>query len=1610
MSTRRITGLPVPALPKEAPEELSILHAALKKELAEGEPEKACKILQEYFDYLTRFYAALCLDATRVLEVGHPGLEEMGATAQSFEDFEVLLKKSLEALGAKATHTLAKALRSVFFVGSTRQDPTPRRHSRLLQLAGIPIRGYRLMAEWCALEPGVGDLQGSGKCSREMRRYLPILKEWLTAAANFFRDSVHTGGILPDGETLQLSVALEGESLSTDGLLKVPSWLGDEVANLPTRGLVTSAPTPTAEPLSPQPEAQDDTEQPPEPEPTPDEPEIASEPEPTPDEPEDAPESEPIPEEPEVASEPEPTPEEPEVASEPEPTPDEPEVASKPEPTPEESEVASEPEPPPEEPAEVASEPEPTPEKEPETEADAGVKPEPKDERPTTGESEDDSEAWAVMLEKVTQEQSKVADEPPPVPEPEVVAEQPEPAPPPPAPVPVGPKPDDPVLAALWAVDTGQKIEDVEPEIPDTFEPVHVDGDYPKPLAEALQDLNEAIEANDATFVLAQLQRCIDLNVQYFAGFCQALLHELDPESLDVELDSRAEFTEKVEMLAHALSEMESHWEENDGATLLWSAFYDVTLSAGDPEWAYLHTRLLGVEGAPPSGYKELPEFIAQVPGQGELTSQYICRKEVARYLPVLSFWLENATALFLEADVDFVGEDDGKALSWAATLVGETLDGSHSAFWLEVDPERFKVRHPEQTPLTIPEECPEMLETLLLQLNDVLEQGNLDEVTGLTRLALDFLVQYFAGCVGSAWQQEGHLTPQAADMFRGESSLDEKQRLIVLGLGSLGTASAVGRGLGKVFPRTSLHFKQLNPRRSGKGGASVAEFAVADNAVHQEVLFDFLGILRSWLGAMGDWLEAGEQLFEDSTEDGLLEGVVVYKTVYLELVEPEYSLRLKPEFLALLGEEPTETTIEAPEEVEHPEPAPAPAIEKVEVEVFVPEGAPEILEGHLKRLAESLDDRPAACAWIGAAFEYLIQYFAGLTATIGQDSLNLAHKGLLRPDTSLREREKLLVAAIEAVKQDQSSEIRRVLTNVFWDGNQPRLHTRLVGAGTIGQGETLLSYLCRLRHEEEDLTDAQLIRWVPVLNSWTQAAQEYFQDCEHYGEDPGPEGQEEMVVVYGDEYIEMVQPEYCIQVPARGYYEILYRESDEAAEREALSLVSGEAMVPTAEPISPAGEADLMTGPAPGGELLGADIGTPTELLGGALVGVPSDDFFGAPAETSDDDFFGAAQDDGSAEDFFSKSATEAPEKPKPAPKPIPERLSPVSFDPVLPAEEKKQAEPEKPPEKKKKKRSKAGAAVLELYKRERLEKARKRAEARARKASQDPPQMEVSISYRGLKSSPVTGTNSHAGTLELVNTGGGEMKGAVKATHPCVRVQPRAFKGNEARILYFVDPSDMPSSGKAGLVIQTQNQKLELNLDKLVSSSWLSERPTPQAAAILSLPAVASWLIWLLGFVFLVKPQVLRALTKAGGIENLTSTPPVAWVFAVLLFYPAATLVPGIQANLFARFGPEEQTELSPFLPIFMVLPTGFLTTAFFLPWFSASFLESDHLRLLDLGHQFFFFLLFNGVATAYFWASQNGVLERKFPDEGTRGTISVAVGALNLFAVLILVFFFH
>jgi hypothetical protein len=1732
---RKITGLPLPETPREAPPEIHGLVEAIEVTLADSDAMAAAQVLGRTFEYLTRYF---CGVAGAIAQ--HLNLPGDPTVALDFAEARKQLQQRMESLGDQATDPLSKLVRGVFYVGATRKAPTPRRHARLLDLGGIPIRGYRNLDEWIAIEPGTGDLSNESKANRELLRYLPILKEWLTATATYFLDAKQSPLIWESPSALSFSFEAEGVNLRV-GPVHLPEALAKVMLPRDLRGYASpetappakvdslSEPPSEAEPASaeavnlvsaapetvlvapPPPPETDPVEPAPAPQLEPSASAIGSEPEravTSPPADESAPvvtgpESTPLENEPAAAADEDPAAAnsvnamldiepivadsaasgaldsipvfEPIATLEPTPIPETPPTAAP---------LAAAAEPVAQAEAETAqppvdssthSNPFETPAPEPvestvmlrredfafanaddqaaddQTASDDAAGPEASENNPFETPAPEPVES-TVMLRREDFAFATATDEPAPsdeaggpvapesnpfaAPDPEPVestvmlrredfaldfgslatpsiqpiqpvssaagepeeeealelpalddeslappepvgrdadvglATEPTVEPPPPGIPPEAAEVAEPVKAVRVPPVLFKDKEKAVPQIsvsapielypvvtgppPEFFDEIPVDADYPEVLQTALTDLNGAIETNDSLLICGQMQRCFDLMIQFFAGIAGAVLEGIDSDHLiDFEIeDGRFDLETKLELVVASLSALEEYWEGNDAATLIWSAFYDTLLPATDPNSAYLHTRLLGVEGVVPDTFLGFADLCGVVPGKGALAERSACRETVHRYLPILAFWLENATPLFLESEVDFVEEDGGAALSWAASVSGSTLDGTASGFWLEVSANRWNLPRPELAPVFVVGDAPDVLLPVIDELNSSLEKKDFARSGLMVRVGLDFLIQYFAGCAAALWREQGEMSEQAEELYCPEASLEERERLLLMSLGSLSTESSVGASLGKLFSKSSLQYRSLIRRDLPPGMGPVSEWAARRDEVGETDLLIYLPLLRSWLGASNPWFVAGEQLFEEPAEDGRLEGVVAFGDEFLEMVDPEYVIRLTSECLELIAPlaeaEPDAVDGARPERREFTGALPAMPVLTV---------GPPLLIGHVTRLLESADDRRAANAWLGSAFEYLIQYFAGLCTTVlgGKEApIRSAALAYFSPKASLREREILLVEALTTLNETASSGTQEKIKAIFYtEDGKLRPHARYLGAagpGSLNEDEMLLSFWCRTRHKTGTLNTSEYHFAISALISWLDAAKPFFAICEHYAEDPGADGQEEMVVELAEDYLDMVMPDYAIQVPARGYYEILYRETEAAA--------SDDAALFFPDDIRPE-----LLGPKTT-ELGGISDDTGDLLMGAAAVELGGDDFFG-----------GAAAYDSS--DLFSGPAAPKPAETKPAVAPdspyarkekragavslgsTPDaRAGADSVKEPLGEEALAEAENEAAGRRRKKKRNKKaelGTAVLELYKKERLEKARKRAEARARKEEAEPTKLAYSLSYRGLKNSKQLGGRCHFGLIELKNAGGGELKGTVEPSHPSVRVTPSRFEGNEVRVTYQIDPSDMPSTGRVGISLNTQDERIELRMERLVPTSWSRERTTSQALAFMSAPAVlyGAYLFCLVSLV--MGPDLQNAFNALASLKTplALSTKVKLWVFAMLAILPGATGVPAAVKVMFSRWDFTVQEETRKIMPGLMMLPTLLMALTLYLTPFWKFTTALNQLPILATKH---------------------------------------------------------
>jgi hypothetical protein len=241
-----ISGVIIPLIiPVDAPSSLASGVQALAASLETTEFSNACLQLQQAFCYLTWHFADyssrhlqfLGLECTACSAFGHSRLDQHLQA----------LQENLERLAEAAEkHPEVGDVFRVFYVGGLRaRHSSPRRHTRLLGLGGQSIRGYRSVLEWCRLELGDEEFSGELRCQRELRRYLPILREWLDSSSGHFRqiktyEWFDQGSVEPEKD----GSPPDSPPASPPAASEVLASLKSPASEAPTAVALTSFPTP----------------------------------------------------------------------------------------------------------------------------------------------------------------------------------------------------------------------------------------------------------------------------------------------------------------------------------------------------------------------------------------------------------------------------------------------------------------------------------------------------------------------------------------------------------------------------------------------------------------------------------------------------------------------------------------------------------------------------------------------------------------------------------------------------------------------------------------------------------------------------------------------------------------------------------------------------------------------------------------------------------------------------------------------------------------------------------------------------------------------------------------------------------------------------------------------------------------------------------------------------------------------------------------------------------------------------------------------------------------------------------------------------------------------
>ncbi|MBN9413801.1 MAG: hypothetical protein J0I12_00125 [Candidatus Eremiobacteraeota bacterium] len=541
------------------------------------------------------------------------------------------------------------------------------------------------------------------------------------------------------------------------------------------------------------------------------------------------------------------------------------------------------------------------------------------------------------------------------------------------------------------------------------------------------------------------------------------------------------------------------------------------------------------------------------------------------------------------------------------------------------------------------------------------------------------------------------------------------------------------------------------------------------------------------WLASLQPFFQDSEQLFEDPAECGTLEGVVVFQDRFLEFVDhPIYVGPTNGKFWEAAAAETPESK---PTPVEAPLPEAEPAVVEepmpvVEATAVAPTETTGLLDTSalpdcVTEYYESLwSTQPIGLEGLAAVLEFSIQYYAGLWASvaINAGATEASHLSAWRGDSNLLQRVEMIQ---QVLKETQESD-----------------HTTLVSLRSIFEGPGFgelwsresselvsLAYALRTDHEEERG------RAETIAAAWIEAARPLLATLENLAEPIDAKGHLEVVVQQDDNFFELVEPEYAVHLVPPGYKNwqdlICYRN---------LAARYGSQ------------------------ELFGTSDGS--QELSGSAVTDDGEDFFSAPSLSLQDKMMEAL--------FKEPDPTPPPVKldpPKAKPQLVqqeeetvaPTPRSELQLNAVLEQLLQKPAEEEAPPAPPPAAEETPTAAPVAAKPEASKGPARLDAPQSTEKVPEfivvDPPKLQYTIHYDGKEG------QIHAGRIELKNVGGSLLKGTVKSNHPCLRVNPSVFRTNEAEINYWIDDSDRPSNmQKIGLSFHFSGQKVEVPMEKML------------------------------------------------------------------------------------------------------------------------------------------------------------------------------------------------
>ena len=662
----------------------------------------------------------------------------------------------------------------------------------------------------------------------------------------------------------------------------------------------------------------------------------------------------------------------------------------------------------------------------------------------------------------------------------------------------------------------------------------------PSHLEHLLDELNESLDLDAPGTSLRVLKRTLGFLAGYYADLVEgvsSVFGELTFRHKEGSPDP-AEFVEAIRTGISFL--MTDAPQELPEVRALVDVFYEGTTGKK-------FARIIGVGGKPRRGTMSLEKFIA-----APIPVRKKCVQEVRRYLPYLREWLESSANLFSTAAI--VSErtsQDGRQnirvqLGKQLVDVGKRLDIGACALCIpdkEIDVPTTLFERPVY--FFVPQKAPVHLLEILNKLDQAMQSQ--DPVAGFLELrnALEFLIRYFAGVASKVCEDLGSLPKSALQFVDNSQSLFASEQLLNLCLDelrlkpdSLAAKTVIGifyrrNELFEFVPRWHSEILALNGQLSGWCQLEPGYGELEDPEVCKVEFEKHVPTLREWLVALGGYLQSTEHFFNEVKPEGNVEFSLRIGDRFLEVGEPGYTLWLNN---------------------------PRPAGESVEIDsgtankpliresIPTPKGAPEVLGRILTRmdLYLRLGEPIESCISLRDALDYLTRYFAGIALAAFRElgTLPAEAEKLAEQSLSIHDCEKLLILALRSIGHESDEKLGVAVKNVFYyleefsQKEKPTgAHARMLALDadpsskmqnlaefcSLKAGEGVLSHPARSKRELE--------RFLPTLQDWLAMAEPFFKEARHHEEPPEDDGKTELVVEYGDFYLELVEPEYTFYI-----------------------------------------------------------------------------------------------------------------------------------------------------------------------------------------------------------------------------------------------------------------------------------------------------------------------------------------------------------------------------------------------------------------------------------------------------------------------------------------------